>query len=68
MKTGLNDIYIKIEITTSLDIIGLSIRFLQITEHFIIYYEVMGFRIIQVVTFLNMVFLTSCKHVLTSTS
>ena len=29
MKTGLNDIDIKIEITTSLESIGLSIRFLK---------------------------------------
>ena len=41
--------------------------FLKLQSISIIYYEVMGFRIIQVVTFLNMVFLTSCKHVLTST-
>ena len=30
VKTGLNDIDIKIEITTSLESIGLSIRFLKI--------------------------------------
>ena len=34
MTTGLNDIEIKIEITTSLESIGLSIRFLKIYEHF----------------------------------
>ena len=69
IKTGLNDIDIKVEITTSLESIGLSKCFLKIGEH--LHYLLRcngGFRIIQVVMYLYMTLLTSCKYVLTSTS
>ena len=68
MKTGLNDIDINIEVTTSLKCFGFSICFLKILEHFHFYYEVICFRIILVVTFFYMTLITSCKYILMSTS